>query len=366
MPLESSSEEWQAMSKDPALAHHTMLVLEAGYAPFRFGQSVVGLAVSPDGSRIFSASHDRTIKCWSWPDGKIVYRLPTPEGIPGGLAITADGSTLISVFGDTMVRLRSTKDGQLLRSLTGRTTHHSLPTPLALTSTGDKVAANFIDSTVRIWTVPEGNLVQTLPADQTDAWGLAVTPDGSQLIVGVDYLLKVFHLADGKLAKQTVIDKGISLGTPCLTLSKTGTMLAATELVLGIDGVQLRSYPDLKALRHLPHAANAITLHPANAVITGGRDGQIKCWRADSGEVIATLNAAIRGPHEIGTPRPEEQTPAVTSLALSQDGKTLFSGTNKGYVIAWDLKTRSIIGFLNDNRYDVVIDRNLEGLTVTR
>jgi len=74
---------------------------------------VFSLALSPDGSRLFSAGQDNTIKVWDLQTGKETLTLQGHTGAVWCLALSADGKWLYSGSGDRTIKvwdLQTAKD----------------------------------------------------------------------------------------------------------------------------------------------------------------------------------------------------------------------------------------------------------------
>jgi WD40 repeat protein len=65
------------------------------------------LAVSPDGTQLFSGSVDKTVKIWSLPEGALVKTLTGHSDHVSSLAVSPDGTRLFSGSGDKTVKIWS-------------------------------------------------------------------------------------------------------------------------------------------------------------------------------------------------------------------------------------------------------------------
>jgi WD40 repeat protein len=63
------------------------------------------VAFSPDGSRIATASEDRTVRVWVAADGQEIVTLAGHTDIVRGVAFTGDGRALVSGGWDKTVRV---------------------------------------------------------------------------------------------------------------------------------------------------------------------------------------------------------------------------------------------------------------------
>lgn len=69
--------------------------------------SVLALALCPDGSLLFSGSHDYTVRVWSTADWSCVRELRGHGGGVRALAVSPDGSLVYSAAGDNTLRVRT-------------------------------------------------------------------------------------------------------------------------------------------------------------------------------------------------------------------------------------------------------------------
>ncbi|HEX8253915.1 MAG TPA: WD40 repeat domain-containing protein [Thermoanaerobaculia bacterium] len=121
------------------------------------------LAFSPDGTRLVSASLDRTARLWNVADGAVVATLETahptrltiggrPRAIPQQLAVTSaawspDGATFVTAGADRAVHVWDAATGKLRESREG---HTRAITAVAFTPNG-RIVSSSADGTVRIW-----------------------------------------------------------------------------------------------------------------------------------------------------------------------------------------------------------------------
>jgi len=193
---------------------------------------IVSLAVSPDGTKLATASWDRTVGVWSLADGASRMLEGHTQNV-NGVAFAPEGRSLISVGYDHELRIwpmaagapdvvllpsplnavKVAPDGEIItggadgmiRFLTsdGRETGAvpATPTPivaLAISTDGTLIAATGIGGTVAIVDRKARSVLRTLVGPGTPAWSVAFLPDSATLLTGgADGKIRRWHVLSG-------------------------------------------------------------------------------------------------------------------------------------------------------------------------
>jgi len=199
---------------------------------------VAGLAVSPDGAMLASASWDRTVRLW-----------PVAGGVPrvleghtqnvNGVAFTADGKAVVSAGYDATLRIWPLAGGA--------PNIVSLPSPLnAVVAAPDgEIVTAGADGKVYV-VGKDGDLRATIAASPAPVIALALSPDGRRIA------------AAGIRGSVAILDRA----------SRTVTH---TLVGPGLPVWSVAFFPDSRTL------------------LTGGADRMLRRWNADTGEQMDTL-----------------------------------------------------------------------------
>jgi WD40 repeat protein len=142
--------------------------------------SILSLAWSADGARIFAAGQTEEAQVFDVASGARIETLPAPAG---SLAVSPDHATLVTGAFDGSINLYDAETLQPMGDLLGGIT--TFPSQIQFTPDGRTIIVSGIDSTMRFFDVASrlelgGPLAITSP-------GAAVAPDSSELAVSTEH-----------------------------------------------------------------------------------------------------------------------------------------------------------------------------------
>ena len=109
---------------------------------------VFGVAVSPDGRRVASATQKNAVKIWDIESGKIVLTFNGHRDVVNSVLFSRDGTAVFSGSGDKTVMKFEATTGRVMSTAKG---HASSVYYLAISGAGDVLASGSYDHTIRIW-----------------------------------------------------------------------------------------------------------------------------------------------------------------------------------------------------------------------
>jgi WD40 repeat protein len=273
------------------------------------------VALSPDGKRALTGSHDRTAQLWDLDTGRPIGSPMRHMGALVSLAFSANGKYVASGSADHKARVWRAENGQ---PVTPFLEHKGLVRSLAFSPDSRTLLTGSEDGTAMLWQIPTGKPGSAPLKHMGNIYAVAFCPLGKTVATaGKDNAARVWSAADGKLL-HTLEHRGPVYG---LAYSADGNLLATAG---GNNTTQRWQIATGKPLgQPSQHGAAVVTVACSpngKQVASGGIDQWAQLWDMDTG--------AAFGPRLFhnGT---------VYGVAFSPDSKLLATGSADGTARLW-------------------------------
>jgi WD40 repeat protein len=305
-------------------------LLQAVYGVDEYNRLLGEFAVAfkPDGSLI-ATSKDNVVKLWR-RDGKLEKSLAGHRAVVWGLAFSPDGKMLASASEDKTARIWKL-DGTGVTVLSG---HTAALRAVTFSPDSQFIATGSDDGTVKLWK-PDGAIAATLKQHQAPVWGIAFSPDGKVLASASDdktIQLWSLELGRAKLLQTLFGHENFVRG---VTFSPDGKILVSASDDETIHfwrrsgSGKFAAKPYTSIIGHNAAVSQAVFSPNGRTLASVSWDGTIKLWSVKDGALLKVFPG---------------HTQRVWDVAFSPDGKDLATaGGVEGIVRLWHLQNPASI-----------------------
>ncbi|KAH8822443.1 WD40-repeat-containing domain protein [Flagelloscypha sp. PMI_526] len=292
------------------------------------GNSVRSVAFSPDGKRVVSGSDDNSVRIWDANSGKQVGMLDGHGSSVLSVGFSPDGKCVVSGSSDKSVRIWDAESGEQIGKLG---CHISSVSSVAFSPDGRRVVSGSHDNSMRIWDTVSSEQASKLDGHSDLVLSVAFSPSGKHVVSGSDD--ESVRIWDAESGKQVGRLDGHGDSVRSVAFSPDGK-----HIVSGSDDNSVRiwdaeSGKQIGKLDGHGDSVLSVAFSPSGArVVSSSSDKSMRIWDAEYGQQIGTLDG-----HE----------GSVWSIAFSPDGRRVVSGSSDKSVRIWDAESGKQVGKLD-------------------
>jgi WD40 repeat protein len=288
---------------------------------------VSGVAFSPDGKRMVSASNDKTLRLWNADTGQPIGPPMTGHtDAVTSVAFSPDGHQIVSGSWDYTLRRWDGDTGQPLgAAMTG---HSEAVTSVAFSPDGHQIVSGSSDQTLRRWDAHTGQPLGSPISGHTAAVnGVAFSPDGQRIISGsTDKTLRLWDSHTGQPQGAPITNPDEVTG---VAFSPDGHLIVSAST--RTDTLRLWDAESRQPVGPaMTGSGNGVAFSPdSRRLASGGADHTVAVWDVKTGRRIG---APLTG-----------HSSYVQAVAFSPDGRRILSGGGDHTVRVWDSDTAPLV-----------------------
>jgi len=292
------------------------------------GDIVLSAIYSRDGTRIVTASADKSARVW---DARTGAQLTVLAG-HGSSVYTADyspdGTRIVTASNDKTARIWDARTGAQLAVLSG---HRDEVNSAAYSPDGTRVVTASTDKTVRIWDARTGTQQATLSGHGDTVYSAVFSPDGTRIVSASDD--KTARIWDARTGAQLAVLSGHADRVDSADYSPDGTRIVTASFDKTARVWDARTGAPLVVLSgHGSRVYSAAYSPDGTRIVTASFDKTARIWDARTGEQLAVLSG---------------HGGFVYSAAYSPDGTRVVTASNDKTARIWDARPTAQLAVLS-------------------
>jgi WD40 repeat protein/energy-coupling factor transporter ATP-binding protein EcfA2 len=323
-------------TEEAEVALNAALGLARSRIIFHHGGPVSGVAFSPDGKRVVTASSDDTARVWDAVSGRLVAALAGHRGVVNIAAFLPDGQRVVTASEDRTAQVWDAQSGRSLAALTG---HQGPVYTAAFSPDGKRVVTASDDSTARVWDARSGRGLATLIGHHGPVYTAAFSPDGKRVVTASDD--NTARVWDAESGRALAVLTGHLSSVLTAAFAPDGKRVVTTasydETARVWDAENGRALATLTG--HRGPVYTAAFSADGKQVVTASQDATARVWDAEGGRVLATLT----GHQE-----------SVRTAAFSPDGRRVVTASDDNTARVWDSRSGRVLATLSGHQDAVV------------
>jgi WD40 repeat protein/DNA-binding SARP family transcriptional activator len=261
-------------------------------------RAVIGVDVSPDGSRIATASADGSARIFDAKTGRQLVVISGRHCVRRHLCrvnravFSPDGRRLATTGQDATVRIFDAATGRQLRVLRGHAPGGLGTYPVAWSPDGARLLSMATDGT-RIWDARTGRQLLAIPTTGGPGWYAAWSPDGRQVLTESGIGPVVWDASSGK--RLRTLETSAASGD--MQFSRDGSRLANTTVDEQGNAIRIWNWPTGVETLKLQDSGAQVALSPDRLLVATVRPRQpvpfVHVWTLDPERLLKIARSRV-------------------------------------------------------------------------
>ena len=355
--VSAGHEGWKVWNLDTCLLERTF----KGYG------IVFCLALSKDGRLALAGTKDLIVEVWDAIDWQLDGFLEGHDNSIFGLALSPDGTRLVSASDDLYIwdvnQVRKTN----FDSWSMQRGHKIMVNSIALNRTGEKAISGSWDGTLRLWDVSNGNELSVFPSDMYPEYPYQVAYREDGCCIEIETWRGQIWDRQGNL---TTIDPLPAFGVGPIALSGDGkkVMLGDADGHLLIWDFKIEGEVR-ELIGQSGHIYDIMMTYDGSRAVSSSGDGTVILWDLTrlvklkqftaNASLVTTdgqrVLAAMRDNNLIAWDEEREiphllvgHADQINAMGITSDGRGAVSGSRDGTLIVWDLTRYREVAYFDE------------------
>jgi WD40 repeat protein/serine/threonine protein kinase len=249
------------------------------------GNRAYSAAYSPDGTRIVTASEDKTARIWDANTGALLSVLSGHAAVVSSAAYSPDGTRIVTASEDKTARIWDAHTGKQLAALFG---HANSVFTAVFSPDGTRIVTASDDKTARIWDAHSGKQLAVLAGHDSFVYSAAYSPDGTRIVTASDD--KTARIWDAHSGKQLAVLAGHDNIVYAGAYSPDGTRIVTASADKTARIWDARTGAQLAVLTgHGDMVQTAVYSPDGTRILTASNDKTARIWDADTAEPLTVI-----------------------------------------------------------------------------
>ncbi|MCI0541905.1 MAG: protein kinase [Verrucomicrobiales bacterium] len=312
--------QWLFTSAGPVMQRRAADTGEPHGPPMVHSKDIFMAAISPDGTKLATASYDFAAHLWDTSTGRELNAPLYHKDQPTYVMFSPDSRLLATCSSDRTARLWDTTSGQ---PLSQPLPHSDVPISCDFNAAGDRLATGGFDGRARVWSVPNGRLVAETEPHGGRIWTVRFSPDDRLIAsASADRTARLWDVQTGLPVGQPIRHQR---GVLALAFNGAGRLLAtSTEdgSVRAWDAATAR--PVSQPMQHAGAVWKLEFNSDGTRLLTGSADATARVWNSATGYPVS---------------EPLRHQGQVLRAVFSSDGQQIVTTASDGALRFWQVQT---------------------------